>query len=107
LEDRVHRGRWAFVRHGTGNSSKWLWQRFGPDGRLEKTSDRFGSYGQALRDALNCGFRPDADDYSADLLHGRIHYPPGRDPEFVESSNGADRRAPSKPQQPADDPKTG
>ncbi|HKA42968.1 MAG TPA: hypothetical protein VKF40_13355 [Burkholderiales bacterium] len=72
--------RWSFVRHADGG---WLWQLFGPDGRLEKTSAQHSTYGKALLDALARGFKPSDHDYSIDLPHGRLHYPPGRDPEFV------------------------
>src|SRR5262249_5555229 len=83
MGDTVCEGRWSFVRHhNAGRRNTWLWQRFAPDGRVEKTSAEFETYGKALVDALNEGFRPNAVDYSVDLPHGRMHFPPGRDPEF-------------------------
>ena len=30
--------RWSFVRHYDDGETTWLWQRFVPDGRVEKTS---------------------------------------------------------------------
>jgi hypothetical protein len=74
--------RWAFVRHRTDNGASWVWQSFGPDGRLLRTSEAFITYGKAMVDALNNGFKPASDDYSVDLPHGRMHFPPGRDPEY-------------------------
>ena len=74
--------RWSFVRHSKTDATTWLWQRFGSDGRVEKTSEPHASYGKALMAALQNGFRPDQDDYSLDLPYGRMHFPPGRVPEF-------------------------
>ena len=61
----------------------WLWQRFGPAGCVEATSELHKSYGKALMAALQKGFRPDQDDYSLDLPYGRMHFPPGRVPQFT------------------------
>lgn len=74
--------RWSFIRHFDKVTTTWLWQRFGPDGRVEKTSEPLATYGKALMSALQNGFRPDQDDYSVDLPSGRMHFPPGRTPEF-------------------------
>src|SRR5262245_11131375 len=79
-------GRWSFIRHRRSDeTATWLWQRFGRDGKLQRTSAEFSSYGAALRNALEQGFLPTADDYSVDLPAGRLHFPPGRDPEFASS----------------------
>ena len=67
-------------------SVTWLWQRFGSDGRIEKTSEPQETYGKALLSALQQGFQPGVDDYSLDLPSGRMHFPPGRKPEFVAPS---------------------
>src|SRR4030095_6810590 len=67
-------------------------KQFGPDGRLEKTSQQHSVYGKALIDALRHGFSPSADDYSVDLPHGRLHYPPGRDPEYTSGLSPPKRR---------------
>ncbi len=86
LRDRVVGGtpdRWSFIRHhDIDDSVTWLWQRFGPDGRLQKTSQPQPNYGKALVDALGHGFRPSEHDYSVDLPHGKLHFPPGRNPVF-------------------------
>lgn len=74
--------RWSFVRHRGNGVTTWLWQQFGPDGRLQKTSEEHSTYGKAMVNALAHGFRPSEDDYSVDLPHGRMHFPPGRDPQF-------------------------
>lgn len=73
---------WRFVRHYDGVERHWLWQLFEPDGRCARTSAMYESYGTALADAIGQGFRPTEERYSIDLPHGRIHFPPGRDPEF-------------------------
>lgn len=80
--------RWKFVRHSESGATTWLWQRFGPDGRVEKTSEPHATYGKALMAALQSGFRPDQDDYSLDLPYGRMYFPPGRLPEFVSDRQG-------------------
>ena len=74
--------RWSFVRRLDKGETTWLWQRFGPDGRVETTSAPHATYGKVLMAALQNGFRPSVDDYSVDLPHGRMHFPPGRAPEF-------------------------
>jgi hypothetical protein len=81
MSDRISL-RWSFVRHLDKGEATWLWQRFGPDGRIEKTSQSYATYGKVLMAALENGFRPGLDDYSVDLPHGRMHFPQGRAPEF-------------------------
>jgi hypothetical protein len=76
---------WSFDRHTDNVETTWLWQRFGPGGRVEKTSEPHATYGMAMWAAIQNGFRPDRDDYSLDLPSGRMHFPPGRNPEFVSS----------------------
>jgi hypothetical protein len=78
--------RWRFVRHVDNGTTAWTWQRFGPDGRVEKTSEPQATYGKALVAALQNGFRPDQDDYTLDLPYGRMHFPPGGPPEFCPGS---------------------
>src|SRR5262245_17419390 len=84
IGDTSSSGRWSFIRHRSADgSTTWLWQRFGRDGKLQHTSGEHPTYGLALRNALDQGFVPTADDYSVDLPAGRLHFPPGRDPEFT------------------------
>jgi hypothetical protein len=78
--------RWSFVRHSEKDGTTWLWQRFGPNGLVEKTSEPHVTYGKAMTAALQNGFRPDRDDYSVDIPAGRMHFPPGRIPEFSPTS---------------------
>ena len=96
---------WRFVRHHDGTERRWLWQLFGPDGTLTRTSQVHESYGKALADALGHGFKPTKERYSIDLPHGRVHFPPGRDPEFEvpERRSGARTVAQPRPQADGED----
>lgn len=89
--------RWSFVRHSEKSGSTWLWQRFDPDGLVEKTSEPHVTYGKAMMAALQNGFRPDQDDYSVDLPTGRMHFPPGRIPEFAPTSETIDETPSPEP----------
>jgi hypothetical protein len=85
--------RWRFVRHADNGTTAWTWQRFGPDGWVERTSEPYATYGKALMAALQTGFRPDQDDYSMDLPYGRLHFPPGGPPEICNGSLPLEERA--------------
>jgi hypothetical protein len=76
--------RWSFVHRSDNGATAWVWQRFGPDGRLEKTSEPHATYGKAQMAALQDGFRPDQDEYILELPYGRMHFAPGRRPEYCE-----------------------
>src|SRR5262245_33567961 len=82
--DKAPPYRWRFIRHHEGGARNWIWQRFGPDGRLEKTSDPHAKYGTAMLDAIRHGFRPKEHLSSIDLKLGSMHFPPGRCPVYQE-----------------------
>ena len=92
--------RWSFVRHSEKGGSTWLWQRFGLDGLVDKTSEPHATYGRAMMAALQNSFRPDQDDYSVDLPSGRMHFPPGRIPEFLPTSGTTDEPPAPEPVAP-------
>ena len=79
--------RWRFTIHHQSRGRTWLWQRFAADGRLEKTSEPHPSYGKAVLDAMNHGFKPKDDASSVDLTHGVMHFPPGRQPYYDDGSH--------------------
>lgn len=89
-------GRWSFVRHLANGKYTWLWQRFSADTRVEKTSEPHPTYGKVLMSALGNGFRPGLDDYSMDLPSGRMHFPPGRRPQFVSDNQPTTKRPRTK-----------
>jgi hypothetical protein len=87
---------WRFTPRQDGNTNRWLWQLFTANGRLLRRSPEHDTYLAALTDALQKGFKPNIHDYSVDLPHGRVHFPPGQEPEYLLRS----QLGQSQPQRP-------
>jgi hypothetical protein len=66
--------RWDFSEHDEGPRLWWSWQLVASDGKIEKTSEQFLTYGEAVADAIRKGFRPRDDDWSVDSKHGMARF---------------------------------
>ena len=68
--------RWRFVNDGNG----WRWQRLN-GGKARVESELHKSFGSALLDALNNGFRPRTDTWTVDDDRSLSTYQPGKRPK--------------------------
>lgn len=69
--------RWHFTEHDERPRVWWTWQLVSSDGKIEKTSEEFLTYGSAVADAIRKGFSPRDDDWSVNSKCGTARFERG------------------------------
>ena len=81
--------RWHFVEEYLADATRWSWRVLEMDGTIERQSQSFPTYGEAVIEAIRHGFQPRQDHWVVATRHAISHFRPGKPPLTVPCGEGS------------------